>query len=699
MHSLGRRVEDHISEHDALHNRNSNQLGYGPGLTPHSEVPRSIPSETLSHPSPTLDSQWQPNGHSREHRLPEPTSIRSAIDAPAPDLAPRFQRPRAYTSTAISEHTQPLVEAELPPYDLVYNLVDLFFKHINPWSPILDRKSTFDTLFGGSRLTETDRVLLHAIVAVTLRFSTDPRLTPESRQRYHDSCKTKILLHGIQYPSIEALQALLILAIDLIGISCDGSGMNLLALISRNIVHLGLGIERAVYLGPPSYHPTNTPHHFTLTQPRSWIEEEGRRRLVWMVYILDRYTTVSTCSTFVFSDTDMDRRLPCTYDLFSRNQPVSTRWPHITQHLDSLPSQPEQLGSFSYHCEVLTILSRVHNFLRRPLDLHSPSSLESWRSSYTTLDAELNAWLAGLPGEYGKISQLCHSDPGSKISNWIMLHAAFVTAVIRLHSAAAYPTAISPIFTPSFNAMQRCLGAVESLREIAQDTINNSMLDLLGPPFAFSLWTSAKLLLVHAATVDNPTDQQTQTQAHSPNGPALASATGNGSAIDIPKISFFITTLSAMATHWRLAAIYADTLTRVLHEGQQAARAAAAGTPSTAKTFKEMRKNAYELSVLLAKRAESGNSSVVREPAAHEMEYLDVFEFFNYPLIKGVDLGADGEKRLGLRVNGDDGTGSMMQHRERMENGNGNGMRRLESPSFVMPTRESDWLGFQPPHE
>lgn len=111
-----------------------------------------------------------------------------------------------------------------------------------------------------------------------------------------------------------------------------------------------------------------------------------------------------------------------------------------------------------------------------------------------------------LPGEYGKISQLCHSDPASKIANWIMLHAAFVTATIRLHSSAAYPTIKSHLFTPSFNATQKCLSAVESLREIAQDVVNTRGLDLLGPPFAFSLWVSARLLLVHAATMECEVD-------------------------------------------------------------------------------------------------------------------------------------------------------------------------------------------------
>jgi hypothetical protein len=202
--------------------------------------------------------------------------------------------------------------------------------------------------------------------------------------------------------------------------------------------------------------------------------------------------------------------------------------------------KPENLGSFSYHCEVLGILSRIHRFLHQPLDITRHSDIQHWRERYRELDAELNHWLQNLPGEYGKISQLCHSDPGSRISNWIMLHAAFVTSVIRLHSSAAYPTIESPVFTASYHAIQRCLGAVESLREIAQDVMNTGMLALLGHPFAFALWVSARLLVVHAATMECEVDS---------------------------KILFFISTLEQMGQHWRVAGNYARILEDVVQEG------------------------------------------------------------------------------------------------------------------------------------
>ena len=282
-----------------------------------------------------------------------------------------------------------------------------------------------------------------------------------------------------------------------------------------------------------------------------------------MVYVLDRYATVATTLDFVLSEEEIDRPLPCRYDLFSKNQPVETKWFRWAARPETTINKPENLGSFSYHCEVLRILSQIHKFLKRPIDIGSLSDVQQWRESYRELDRELSTWLQNLPGEYGKISQLCHSDPASKISNWIMLHAAFVTSIIRLHSCAAYPAIRSHIFTPSYTAMQRCLAAVESLREIAQDVVNTGMLDLLGPPFAFSLWVSARLLLVHAATMECEVD---------------------------PKIRFFISTLEQMGQYWEVAQSYAKILSRVLQEHHQSGHSVGGVNADSVKTFSGMRR-------------------------------------------------------------------------------------------------------------
>lgn len=505
--------------------------------------PRPSTASMASQDTPTADPRWVPsNAYERMQyppRAQDAMSIRSVVDTSGHDVASQSDRAASTAWFPTSTPAALIPESELPPYDLLYTLVDLYFKHVNPWSPILDRKATLDAFFGSQSMDEADRVLMHAVVATTLRFSQDPRLTPESRAQFHDISRQKITLYALDHPNVRALQALVILAVDVLGTSNGQQGWNLLALIARNIVQLGLEVEKGTYLECSTPYPSAT--LLQASQPKSWIESEERRRLCWMTFVLDRYATVATADAFTLDEREMDRCLPCRYDLFSRNEPVETRWRRrAAGQAEMIVNKPENLGSFSYHCEVLGILSRIHRFLHQPLDITRHSDIQRWRETYRELDGELNNWLQNLPGEYGKISQLCHSDPGSRISNWIMLHAAFVTSVIRLHSSAAYPTIKSPVFTPSYHAIQRCLGAVESLREIAQDVLNTGMLSLLGHPFAFALWVSARLLLVHAATMECEID---------------------------PKITFFISTLEQMGQHWQVARDYARILNNVVQEG------------------------------------------------------------------------------------------------------------------------------------
>ncbi|KAL9082189.1 MAG: hypothetical protein Q9159_006635 [Coniocarpon cinnabarinum] len=319
-------------------------------------------------------------------------------------------------------------DLDLPPYDLLYSLADLYFKHINTWCPILHRRTTLDTLFGTSSLDTADRALLHAIVATTLRFSNDSRLTPEKKQHFHSMSKQKVFLYGLENSCVKSLQALVILALDLCGDSNGPPGWNLLALITRSAVQLGLSVEESSQLVSPRSASIYTLRAVVLPEPVSFIEDESRRRLFWMIYILDRYATMPTAFDFALDEREMDRKLPCRDDLFARNQHVETKW-FAPRAPERATERPENLGSFSYYIEVVGIVSRIHTFLRKPIDIWSQNDVEIWQSEYRCRNDELNDWKQNLPKEYGNMTRLFDSSAGNKIVNcgWVMLHATYFT--------------------------------------------------------------------------------------------------------------------------------------------------------------------------------------------------------------------------------------------------------------------------------
>ncbi|KAJ4366112.1 hypothetical protein N0V83_007747 [Neocucurbitaria cava] len=513
------------------------------------------------------------------------------------------------------------VDADFPPYDLLYGLVDLFFKHIYPWCPILHRQTTLNSLFGDASLDEADRIILHAVVATTVRFSTDQRLTADKRERYHRSSKEKVLLYGIENSSVKSLQALVILALDVVGCSNGPPGWNLLALITRSVVQLGLSVETYSPAVAPQYASIYTLRAVVLPEPKDWIEEESRRRLFWMIYVLDRYATVATAFEFALDENEIDRRLPCRDDMYARNVPVETR------------NRPENLGWFSYYVEILGLLTRVHKFLKKPVDITSLSDVEKWQGEYRELDNAIEQWKYNLPQEFGNSARV-FAKPAmnqSLNSGLVMLHAAFHTCVyslyimkatadspstvIRLHSSAAYPTHRSPIFTPSFSASQRCLSAVENITALCACVRDHGLLSKLGPPFAFSLWVAARVLLVHGSTIDHRVDTS---------------------------INLLVSTLQDLGQYWEVGTRYANLLSRVLSEYQESQQTPTGVngervTPSTVKILADMRRCAFDLDFLISRQPKLNNSARLpsvtpaRTPAPNELEYLDVFDFFNMP--------------------------------------------------------------------
>ncbi|KAF2720456.1 C6 transcription factor-like protein [Polychaeton citri CBS 116435] len=510
-------------------------------------------------------------------------------------------------------------DQDFPPYDLLYALTDLFFKHINTWCPILHRRTTLDSLFGPSTLDEADRILLHSIVATTMRFSTDARLTEQARERYHAISKQRVLLYGMENSSVKALQALVILALDIVGSSNGPPGWNLLALITRSVVQLGLAVEATSVSVAPLYPSIYTLRAMVLPEPNNFIEDESRRRLFWMIYILDRYATIATAFEFALDEKEVDRKLPCRDELFARNQHVETKWFHTSGRSDFSPAQPQNLGAFAYYIEIIGIMSQIHRFLKKPVDIGALSDVEKWQAEYRLLDNKLKSWKFSLPSEYSNMARLCSSSNNaeSKIVNciWIMLHATYHTTVIRLHSSAAYPTNRSPIFTPSFSASQRCHSAVEDICTLCTYARNNNMLTKLGPPFAFSLWVAARLLLVHGSTIDHQVS---------------------------PAIYPLVETLRELGVYWHVAGRYATLLQRVCDEFQESEQAPAGAngvreTPSTVRILADMRRCAYDLDFLISRQprqhfgAKANTVTPARTPAPNELEYLDVFDFFNMP--------------------------------------------------------------------
>ena len=422
------------------------------------------------------------------------------------------------------------IGTEILPMDLVLSLADLYFKFVNPWCPILGRQSTFEKLLTAPENDESYRPLLYAIVALSLRFSEDGRITAQYRQRLQQVALQEVLVNAVMKTNIVSLQALLLLSLEL---SDNGPNLAMLTLVARLVVQLDLG--STLSLGSRVSPASGSLRWSMLPPSQSSFEEEERRRLFWMAYVLDRYAAMIWASPFIINSQEVNAQLPSRYDVFVGNEPMdTTNTPTLTSS-----SSDAKFGSFSHHCKFLAFGTRVQEFLDNPIDIQSPAEVEKWHMSRWQLDTELNGLVAELPSEHSSTSRLCHSDPTSRISNWIVLHSAIITNIIRLHSPAACPVVTSVAFQASDTATERCLNAVDSAKAVVYDALETDMLNLLGPLFATCLWVSARFLIVHSSY---------------------------GGRVVIPELQLFNTALNKIGETWQIARRYAESLRRICSE-------------------------------------------------------------------------------------------------------------------------------------
>lgn len=529
------------------------------------------------------------------------------------------------------------------PYSLQYRLFDLFFQHIYPWCPILHQETTKELLFGQRPAEEADRNIMHAIVATTLKFCTDPTLSPEQRNFHYTRSKEKVILYGIQHSSVKSLQALVILALDVIGSSNGPPGWNILTLITRSVVQLGLSMERHSPAVAPQHASIYTLRGIVLSEPKDWIEEESRRRLFWMIYVLDRYATVATAFDFALEEKDIDRRLPCRDELFENNNLVATPWFRTTARRECGMDHPESLGPFSYYVEILGVLSRVHQFLKKPVNITSLIEVGEWQRQYMELDGAIEAWKRAVPAVWGHNLITRRFDTQNLTSGVVMLHAAFHTTTIRLHSSGAYPTHRSPIFIPSYSASRRCLAAAESLIALCTAAYKGGLFPKLGPPFIFSIWVAARVLLVHGSTVDRQVDD---------------------------RIGKLVKALQDLGKYWSIGTRYAELLSRVLGEYYRVLRAGGKTVPPTLRILADMRRCAFDLDYLISRQLGNGDTgssrpgsaggTPSRTPGSSVSDYFDVFDFFDMPRLPTGALnsgGSDEPMEEGSMDEGDNGLG------------------------------------------
>ncbi|KAJ5202360.1 hypothetical protein N7449_004439 [Penicillium cf. viridicatum] len=392
--------------------------------------------------------------------------------------------------------------------EIMTELVSFYFVNIHPWIPILHVTRFWERMQSPH---ERPRIscILHAIIAVCVRFSQSKELDTGTKASVAEQSRKRVILASTDCYSVEHLQALIIIAFETIERGRGPSSWSIVGSTIGAVNQLQLGVEEDVL-----YRSTNSGESLIrrmvfLPPSRSWSEAEERRRIFWAVFLMDRFCSVST-GREVSLDSNLTRRLPCEGAVWEKETEVCAPFFGISDSKDTaatssllssgaINSDDLPIGGFAYNIEATESLTLVTNFfLDHPFIVADAEKARIWMMKFKELDLRLIQWKLYLPRRWREASVL-NSD-GVMDPNLTLAHITHNTAVILLHQAIAYPPPHwnnCSIKLPSTSSAETCLDAASEIATIGQQFLSLSPI-FTNPQFSFCLFIAGRMILAHA---------------------------------------------------------------------------------------------------------------------------------------------------------------------------------------------------------
>ncbi|RAH41023.1 putative C6 transcription factor [Aspergillus brunneoviolaceus CBS 621.78] len=398
----------------------------------------------------------------------------------------------------------------LLPHAVMMELVDFHFANVHPWIPILHIRRFREQLYspdGWNRALP----ILHAILATSVRFTSHPAAGGfQSKGEMAAASRQRVILNSMESFSVENLQALVIIALDIIGSGRGPSAWSVVGSMTRTVEQLQLSVEdRDDDEGRTAKGEYLIKRMVFLKPAQHWWQTEERRRVFWTVFLMDRFCSVSTGWNLSLTSADVRRRLPCEGALWQREQEQTTPFFGIANHFSHGASGPilddskhpgqDSIGGFAYAIEATESLSLVvHFFLHNALDIGDVQRTKKWLLRFKELDLRLVQWKLLLPQKWQSAAVL--NVDGIMDPNLTLAHFTHNTALILLHQSMAYPPAHwkdCPVRLPSATSLETCIEAASEIVMLGSLFLQHSSI-LANPQFSFCLFIAGRMLLVHS---------------------------------------------------------------------------------------------------------------------------------------------------------------------------------------------------------
>lgn len=375
----------------------------------------------------------------------------------------------------------------LPPIELLYHIVDIYFDQIHPWIPILHMPSFINMVHTSS--CDAPIIVLQAIVSVTVKFV---KMTQREQSYYSTECRKAVVLSSMDRFSIESLQASIILAFETTGCGRGPRSWSIVSSATRLLEQLGLACEE------DEIEKTKLMNRIGFLKPSaSAAEMEARRRIFWAVFLMDRFCSTTTGWNTSMTSSQIHRRLPMEGLNFAHNDNKKARYFCISESTitatDNREDDEDALGGYSYLVEATECLSRVVSFLlHESLSVGTLHDLNTWLSKFMSLNSMLVRWKAALPEKWRSLKPTARGLD----ENAALAYVTHDTSVLLLHHNLAYPPAELLLLGQWRQSIQICVSTAVEIATITEQFLRRVKI-VVAPQFCFCAFIAGRTLLAN----------------------------------------------------------------------------------------------------------------------------------------------------------------------------------------------------------
>lgn len=193
---------------------NLEQMLLGQGFLLEPLIQRAMGQSAHAHSS--LDGQTEALKRKYLAAVRSPTPNESSPSELVENQLGRAVRGTFPISDVLSDFSH-ILQGLLPTDDQLHSMVNIYFAQLHPWIPILHEKSFRQKLVDGAHTSQLGPILL-AITSVCLRLDQSITIPKQDKHAWSLKCRNTVILQGMDKFSVENLQALVIIAFDIVSI-------------------------------------------------------------------------------------------------------------------------------------------------------------------------------------------------------------------------------------------------------------------------------------------------------------------------------------------------------------------------------------------------------------------------------------------------------------------------------------------------